>query len=516
MADNIQQPNMQGAPVQPQQPVQQPVQEPIQPSFDNSVSGKKDGQTKCPQCGATDISVNAKKGVLRCNYCRHEFQPEIAAGMNGDITKLQGVWVGKGASDIQKGEQSKQMLTLKCTSCGAEVVIDTKEATQARCHWCRNMLSIQNQIPNGAVPDAVLPFKLTKQQAQQKIEEFVNKRKFFANPKFKQEFTTDNIMGVYMPYMSINANTHVRLEGLGEIKTRQYTVKHGDNYYTYYDADEYKVGREYDAAIKGLTIESNTQRMSNDKGETNNIINSIMPFDMENCVQWDANYLHGYTSERRDTNVNDLKGYGDEKVRAVARYSINDTLGKYDRGVSWKSENINIIGEQWSAVYLPVWLYSYFEDKGNGQGIKHYVAVNARTQETMGSVPVYMPLLLGISAIIEVIGLILFIFMLGVKNGYKFSWLFLLPGLIYGFSMYNKYRNKNAKHVYETDTLQLKSNIKGYDTFNRKRKGLSNSMIEGCNNKTVNSSTANKVLNTVTGGNVLGTAVNIGLNTFLK
>lgn len=44
MADNIQQPNMQGAPVQPQQP----VQEPIQPSFDNSVSGKKDGQTKMP------------------------------------------------------------------------------------------------------------------------------------------------------------------------------------------------------------------------------------------------------------------------------------------------------------------------------------------------------------------------------------------------------------------------------------------------------------------------------------
>ena len=147
MADeNIQQPNMQGA----------PVQQPVQPSFDNSTSGKQDGQTKCPQCGATDISVNAKKGVLRCNYCRHEFKPEAAAGMNGDITKLQGVWVGKGASDIQKGEQSKEMMTLKCTSCGAEVVIDTKEATQARCHWCRNMLSIQNQIPNGAVPDAVL------------------------------------------------------------------------------------------------------------------------------------------------------------------------------------------------------------------------------------------------------------------------------------------------------------------------------------------------------------------------
>lgn len=489
--------------------------QPIQPSFDNSVTTKEDGQTKCPQCGSTDISVNAKKGVLRCNYCRHEFQPEVAAGMNGDITKLQGIWVGKGACDIKKGEQSKEMLTLKCTSCGAEVVIDTKESTQARCHWCRNMLSIQNQIPNGAVPDAVLPFKLTKQQAQQKIEEFVGKRKFFAHPKFKEEFTTENIMGVYMPYMSINANTHVRLEGLGEIKTRQYTVKTGDTYHTYYDADEYRVGREYDAAIKGLTIESNSQRMSNDKGETNNIINAIMPFDMENCVTWDANYLHGYTSERRDTNVNQLKEYGDEKIRGVARYTINDTLAKYDRGVSWKSQNIDIIGEQWSAVYLPVWLYSYYENKGNGQGTKHYVAVNARTQETMGSVPVYMPLLLGISAIIEIIGIILFAILLGVKNGYKFSWLFLLPGIIYGLSIYGKYRNKNAKHVYELETLQQKNNIKGYDTFNRHRKGLSNSMIEGYNNKVISTSTSEKVLNSVTGGNVLGTVANIGLNNML-
>ena len=37
--------------------------------------GAKDGQNKCPQCGATDISVNAKTGKLRCNFCRHEFEP---------------------------------------------------------------------------------------------------------------------------------------------------------------------------------------------------------------------------------------------------------------------------------------------------------------------------------------------------------------------------------------------------------------------------------------------------------
>jgi hypothetical protein len=39
------------------------------------------------------------------------------------------------------------------------------------------------------------------------------------------------------------------------------------------------------------------------------------------------------------------------------------------------------------AMYLPVWLYSYQQPSGSG-GLLHYIAVNGRTGETMGSVPV--------------------------------------------------------------------------------------------------------------------------------
>ena len=38
-------------------------------------------------------------------------------------------------------------------------------------------------------------------------------------------------------------------------------------------------------------------------------------------------------------------------------------------------------------MYLPVWLYSYHQPGRNG-GMLHYIAVNGRTGETMGSVPV--------------------------------------------------------------------------------------------------------------------------------
>ena len=68
------------------------------------------------------------------------------------------------------------VMTIKCQSCGAEVIINTEEATRARCHWCRNALSINEKIPNGAVPDFILPFKITKEQARDSINGFVGKR----------------------------------------------------------------------------------------------------------------------------------------------------------------------------------------------------------------------------------------------------------------------------------------------------------------------------------------------------
>ena len=316
----------------------------------------KDGQNKCPKCGATDISLNPKNGKLRCNFCRHEFEPEKLDAMEKDISKLEGEIVGSGATNIIA--DTNDMVTFKCSSCGAEVVVDTAKATQARCHWCRNTLSVNQQIPNGAVPDTVLPFSIPKKEAKEAIEKFVGKRKFFAHPMFRKEFTTDNVMGVYLPYMIVDANTHANLKGQGEHETKRWTEKNGDSYDTYYDADLYDVERDFDLTIEGLTVESSKDKLDTGaKDKTNNIINSIMPFDTENCVKWDANYIKGYTSEKRDTNVEELKGLVQEQSKDVARFAANKTLGFYDRGVRWDTENLEVKGQQWKSAYLPVWLY---------------------------------------------------------------------------------------------------------------------------------------------------------------
>ena len=440
--------------------------------------GAKDGQNKCSKCGSTAISINVNTGKLRCNFCRYEFEPEKLVGLQDNISQLHGQIMGSGAQDIVP--DTNEILTFKCSSCGSEVVIDTNEATQARCHWCRNTLSVNQQIPNGSVPDVVLPFNIKKEIAKEEIEKFVGKRKFFAHPKFKQEFTTNNIMGVYFPYMIVDINAHSNLIGQGEKLVRKYTRNNGNNNITYYDADLYDIEREFDVLIKGLTVESSSDKLNKKSlDKTTNIINAIMPFDIENSVKWNANYLKGYTSEKRDVNVEQLKSLVENQSKDIARFAANQTLEEYNRGVAWSSEQLSIKGQQWKAAYLPVWLYSYQQIKGDKK-ILHYVAVNARTKETMGSVPIHIPKLIGVSCLVEILGIIAMLFI-----DFDYSWLFLLIGFIYFFLMFSKYRNNSARHMHELETEKKIENLRKVDKFVRQLKGLTNAKISGVNNTSI-------------------------------
>ncbi|MDR2491876.1 MAG: hypothetical protein LBD25_00190, partial [Coriobacteriales bacterium] len=180
----------------------------------------------------------------------------------------------------------------------------------------------------------------------------------------------------------------------------------GKSQKTYYDIDLYDIGRCFNLDIAGLTVEASSEKRAIDAWHnTNNVINAIMPFDIENAIAYDGNYLKGFNSQRRDTNVDELKGLVDAQIRDIARFQANATAPGYDAGISWQSEDLQTQGSLWRTAYLPVWLYSYLQVKSNGQKLLHYVAVNARTGETMGSVPVNTRLLVFVSCLIEAVAL---------------------------------------------------------------------------------------------------------------
>lgn len=445
-------------------------------------TSKKDGQHVCPNCGASDITFSEKKGKLYCNYCASEFDGKKLNNIVTDLSNLEGTIIGSGAQNIKA--EAKDIITLKCGGCGAEVVIDTKTTSQARCHWCRSILSINSRIENGSIPDAILPFSIKKEEAKKSIEDFVNKRRFFAHPKFKEEFTTENIMGVYFPYMLVDARAHCYFDGEGEHLVRTYTIDDS----RYYDATLHKISRIFDITIDNLTVESNKGRINkHDENQTNNIINSIMPFDTENCIEFRSNYLVGYTSEKRNISIPELDTAVGKQIKDIARHAINQDLKYYNRGVKWSTEEIKVIGSQWLAIYLPVWLYSYHEKKDN-ESVIHYVAVNARTKETMGSVPINKTRLFIFSAIIEfilgAIGIFLFLSLAADSDseGAFLPLLLLASGFVYYNAMYANYRNKEARHSYEKETVNQITNLRKVDHYIKNLNRQSNSKMRGANN----------------------------------
>jgi hypothetical protein len=124
----------------------------------------------------------------------------------------------------------------------------------------------------------------------------------------------------------------------------------------------------------------------------------------------------------------------------------------------------------------------------------HYVAVNARTKETMGSVPIHMPKLFLVSFLVEILGIIAMLFV-----DFDNNWIFALAGIIYFFIFYAKYRNSNARHNYESETKSNMENLSKYDNLIQRRTGLTNPRIQGANNTSVSGqSTGRNMLDMLT------------------
>src|SRR5690625_5317707 len=139
-------------------------------------------------------------------------------------------------------------------------------------------------------------------------------------------------MGVSLPYMNVDINAHARFMGEGEKLTRSYTVGSDNNKRRVYDADVYRVYRDLDVYINDLTVESSAERRDqNTSQNSNNIINAIMPFDVENSVSYESNYITGLRPERRDSNIEQVQPLVHAQARDIARHKVADeTLGFYD------------------------------------------------------------------------------------------------------------------------------------------------------------------------------------------
>ena len=290
-----------------------------------------------------------------------------------------------------------KMVQAICPNCGVGLTCSAMEPA-TKCHWCHTLIPASLYVENPNMPEQILPFKVAKEEAKRNINKYLSERKIYTDKNFKREFNIDDITPVYLPYMLVDINLHSENKGV----IANYKLE---------DCGSHKefVYRDFDMYIENALIEASKSNYFNNVNSTSNVISSVVPFDIENAVEFNTNYLNGYSSENRELNLDLLK----PKVNEIAENNTNkflsdeisdyhNKLGQYNYKTNWFQKKNTIIGTQWSSIFLPVWIYSYCE-KQNDLNKIYYIAVNGRTGKTVGSIPLNRRKLLNIRIILNII-----------------------------------------------------------------------------------------------------------------
>ncbi len=345
--------------------------------------------SKCVNCGA-DMVFSPSKGKLVCPFCDSE--SDIHVGRPSFKSYF---------ADVSTGYVGGGKAGYRCPNCDGLVKVEGF-STSMTCPYCGATNVINLSELSGLKPDGVLPFKVTQEEAIECGRKWI-KKKVFAPRKAKQMFSPKEMNGLYVPSFIFNADTTSKYEGrFGE--EYQVQVKKGDQIVTETRVRWYNVSGTWNRGFQDITIEACSKT-------TQNQMNGVLPFDLENSVSYDKAFLAGFSAERYDTSLKDSCDVAKDKMQKTIR---NEIIRKYnpDR-VDYLNVTTTYNNIEYEYILLPVWQSEYSYKKK----IYDFI-VNGRTGKSTGKAPVsalrILFLVLGIVAVVAAIIAVLAYYQLNV------------------------------------------------------------------------------------------------------
>lgn len=316
---------------------------------------------KCPGCG-NFLKYDPDCGRLKCDYCGCEKDvPPTSPPMELYYTSLseQGfsVW----------GE----VKCIQCPVCGAKTMLE-KYQTVTVCPFCGAPNVVESDELPGLKPNAVLPFRISEKKAHESLKKWMGK-KFLAPSNLKKTAKTSKMNGIYVPSWTFDSNVHANYDArLG--KTYTVTVGSGKNRRTETRVRWYNVSGSinsfFDDVLVGASTKINQKQLV-----------KIGGFDTKNSIQYEEEYLSGYSAERYsqglDASWEVAKGLMIDSVRAQIRNRYPDA----DR-VDYINVYPVFSETKYKYVLAPIWSSSY-RYKGKDYGF----VVNGRNGRTVGKAP---------------------------------------------------------------------------------------------------------------------------------
>ena len=121
---------------------------------------------KCPCCNA-GLRFGDETQKLTCEYCDNTFDIDTVRAYNESETQQRDDVFHWEDSEKQEWSETEQqsIRSFQCPSCGGKIITDENTAATF-CPFCDNPTIMPSRLSGGLRPDAVIPFKTSKEDAK--------------------------------------------------------------------------------------------------------------------------------------------------------------------------------------------------------------------------------------------------------------------------------------------------------------------------------------------------------------
>ena len=344
---------------------------------------------QCPACTGP-LHYSESLGKLKCDYCGTEYEvAEIEAMYAKKEEKsveaqkkaeketeqkkqqqAKAAEEGWDTSDISDnwGKDAAGMKSYNCPSCGAELICDETTAATS-CPYCGNPTVVPGQFSGVLKPDYVIPFKVSKKEAIEKLKMHYKGRPYL--PKsFKDDNHIEEIQGVYVPFWMFDGKAS------GEASYKATTSKvyeKGDEEIT--ETRHYEVSRAGSIGFEKIPVDASS-KMPDDH------MDSIEPYDYSGLKAFSTAYLPGFLADKYDVSVKDSQKRADTRCASTLEDALRGTVTGYD-SCTLEHKQIDLKRGKVHYALLPVWM---LHTKWNGQDF--LFAMNGQTGRFVGDLPI--------------------------------------------------------------------------------------------------------------------------------
>ena len=338
----------------------------------------------CKQCGAR-LEFAPGQDSLVCPFCQSKNEIEVSLAVEeADLdTYLQ---------KLANAQPQAIVEIVHCDACGADVKLPPN-VTSLACTFCGSNIVARHNECSVIKPHALLPFKLTSEQATTGYRAWIKKR-FWAPGKLKKQAMLDeSLKGVYLPHWTFDA-----------FASTDYTGQRGD---AYYETQWVTVnGQRQARQVRKI-------RWSNVSGRVTNTFDDVLipasqtlnqekveeltPWDLKALVEYKDDYLAGFRAERYQVSLPDAFKVARGRMEGVIVQTIHADIGGDEQRISSKRTRWSDL--TFKHVLLPIWVSAY-----RYRAKVYQFMVNARTGEVQGDYPisavkVFFAILLGLIVI---------------------------------------------------------------------------------------------------------------------